>query len=447
MLYCQNRLFEGFIMNEKIEQLTPLSKAQFDFRNRKNEQEEGTESGLDFNTWYHPEDVERLLWAFFQRLPEKSKAYFLGPYVFLDNLGHGAFTFEKAIKWSKDLLIQSGKLYFPFIMKPETGGAHYIAGILRRTNTEDKDPVLFLFNPVGYTLERFKKRLRVFGDFEISGVNYVLSPYTVQSEVKEATGERLVSCGPFCVEFIQYALEHPEWIDQLDNQFILPDHLMAFISYEKEQYQIEVIKIRQKHDDLLSTIADKFLEFAVEGVQTILDFYAGITDYLFNKLNRIQQRKDADEFERSNSSDAELDLTFGDMDSMSPEREYLEGMTLGTKRTLKGSDTIESEEMPFIPKTSIETRQDVVVVQKEIDRLRSLSDCFGSSTAKADAIEKALNHAIARKCHDVRQVREVREALGSHRLFSFFGLWKARALDNVDRSYDKESTLSIGGNK
>ncbi|WP_028387807.1 hypothetical protein [Legionella fairfieldensis] len=83
---------------------------------------------------------------------------------------------------------------------------------------------------------------------------------------------------------------------------------------------------------------------------------------------------------------------------------------------------------------SVNSRTDVMEVQKEIDRLeRNSRSIFGiNNKKKADKIRTALENAINRGTEDVTKDSEVREALGFHRIFGFFGFKTANALKNIE---------------
>lgn len=374
------------------------TKAQQLFRTREKDDKKGYEDGRDFGVWYFNEDVQRMAWAQFQKTSSNTKKVLLEPYVFFDGLD--GISFDKLMSLCKDKLLSSNKLYFPFIIKPELGGAHYYAGIVRRNSVNDEEPVLFLFNPVGHLnlkdKERFRKRMGLESCDEVAGMKMVLSPHPVQSGVKD--GEKLVSCGPICFSLLQYALEHPEWVNKLDGQFQLPKHLMDLISADTEQYRKKITTIRQEHDQLLSTIGDLQFQQADECIMKA-------NCYFMDKL----MPKEADD-------DEEI--------------------------------YIDSDENVDCFRNEEHCSKGVEVVRKEIARLRAntwliwLTWLFSTSALnKADDIEKALDIAIKNQVDDVRLDAGVRDKLGEHRLFSFFGCKKARALENIDQSLAQEQLI------
>ena len=164
------------------------------------------EDSRAFNTWLHNEDVQSIVWQLFREVPDQIKRSYIEPFVFADGLD--TVPFDEIINWAESQLDLSEKKYFPFIFKPETGGAHYMAGIIRQDDDAKK---LFLFNPTGYTKKMATARWKlrdpqgnnVAGDEDQDGnfhygMDLVLSAHQVQSQNKD--GGVLVSCGPICIE-------------------------------------------------------------------------------------------------------------------------------------------------------------------------------------------------------------------------------------------------------
>ncbi|CEK11261.1 hypothetical protein [Legionella hackeliae] len=253
-----------------------VTKAQENFTTRKSEEGDKIENGTDFKTWYHNEDVIRMLWALYQALPKEKKEDFLAPYVFFDT--GGFVSFDKLMTIAKRKFLLSNKLYFPFIIKPELGGAHYTAGIFRRE--ADSKVTLFFFNPVGYPDEeakqRAKKRLQLPEVNRVGGMDLVLCPYEVQTSDKD--GGVLVSCGPISVEFVNYALNNPDWIASLDDKFQLPPHLVEYKSCSTEVYKLQVLQLRKEHYTLLQQVPDSELT-------NIEDDWAAINQYFLDSLD------------------------------------------------------------------------------------------------------------------------------------------------------------------
>jgi Domain of unknown function (DUF5617) len=241
-------------LNEKT-----LKKAQLTFRSR-----EKLDS-RDFKTWYHRDDVQRLVGKIFSPNDET-----LNPIVFFDGL-FDQNPLGQMMQITADWLKLSGKKYQPIIFKPELAAVHYMAAILR-IDTKGK-PELLIFNPVGHV-----NRLDINSITKL-GIDVISSTHQVQTSDKD--GGPLVSCGPISVEFIKYALEHPEWIAALDEKFILPETLSELVKLDTDKYQEKIKAFRIQHDKLMGTIEDNQLE-------TIEDDAAEFNRYLFQRLDIIQ---------------------------------------------------------------------------------------------------------------------------------------------------------------
>ncbi|CEG57192.1 hypothetical protein [Legionella fallonii] len=124
------------------------SLAAREFRQRQKTYEP-TDDGLNFTTWYHVLDVQRIIWKKYNQLSSKLKSETLQPFVFFDGLDQ--LTLEGMLSPLVTILKKSSQNYFPFIFKPELAGAHYIAGFLRKN--KDQTISIILFNPTG-TLPR-----------------------------------------------------------------------------------------------------------------------------------------------------------------------------------------------------------------------------------------------------------------------------------------------------
>jgi Ran GTPase-activating protein (RanGAP) involved in mRNA processing and transport len=268
-----------------------LSNAQDYFRTN-----EGQDSRL-FNTWYANLDVQRIVWFIYQEeLAKKatllaqdtldpSQNPYLDPFVFFDGLE--SFSFNEVMTLSKKLLLDSNKSYFPIIFKPELGSAHYMSGILRKEL--DGSFTFFLFNPLGYPDEEAKKRaqsrLELPSTTEVGGMKLIMCPYEIQSLSKDEGS--LVSCGPLCIQFIEYALQHPEWITNLNEQFDLPEELMHYTKDSPPQYKAGVETLRAAHDELLGKIPNDALD-------EIDNFYAPMTQYFIDGLSKTIPIDDED---------------------------------------------------------------------------------------------------------------------------------------------------------
>ncbi|KTD20593.1 Uncharacterised protein [Legionella lansingensis] len=439
------------------------TKAQQQFRNR-----DGQDS-RKFAVWYHVIDAERMVWSIYRSLPEEKKKEFLEPYVFIDGL---TAPFDDVMAWCKALLLKSGKRYFPFILKPEKGGAHYMVGILRRER--DSQVSLFLFNPVGYpdkeAKEQAQKRLQLPSPIWVGGMRLILSPHQIQSENKD--GGTLVSCGPLGIEFIGYALNNPDKLADLDEDFALPGTLLAYRDYSDSEYHDHLDALRLKHDNLLGTISD-------EDLPVIEKFYAATNSYIIDKALEFQRKAKLALIAESDDFN-DISETFSDQDEENPSDEQSEKSFSGEQTDEDIDEQINHEDdKPLLGKKnaleiitkSEDVRQEstkllndftspdaddttilqanppkgIAAVQKEIQRLRNKTGFFSASAhRKADDIEDALKKAKLAST-DVRLNEDVRAALRDPRIFSFCGLWTAKALANIDRSIREEYEMMKQG--
>lgn len=212
--------------------------AMTNFRTRKDE--EGNElDSRQFDTWYYPDETNVILGIYYKQLDPVVKKLVVAPLVL--------YHFEpqqlkNVIRTLIDLLGKSKKQYFPFMFAPEAGGAHYMAGMLQR---EGDNIRLIIFNPVGH-IDRLN-----FGELK-DEIEIISSPHKIQSFEKD--GDKLVSCGPICVEFIQYAMTHLKQIDALDKRFKLDDSFLNPL--ESKQYKTSVMGFRSQHDSMLEKLTD-----------------------------------------------------------------------------------------------------------------------------------------------------------------------------------------------
>lgn len=267
------------------------SEASAKFRTHENQ------DSRHFNTWYSNEDTQRIIWAMYrdlfqdQSISDTKKSDFLAPYVFFDGLD--SFSFDRLMDFCRRSLLNSGKRYFPIIIKPEIGSAHYMAAILRK---DDRDSVtLFLFNPLGFDRGKQKKiqaRLGLTSIDVVGGMRVALSPHALQTLEKD--DDILVSCGPLSIEFIHYALRHPEWIDNLDHNFDLDASLLAYGNDTKEAYQSRVVETRRRHDHLLESVPDELLA-------TIDGFYGYMSNRIMemSEIFQTSYRKDSSQGDRT----------------------------------------------------------------------------------------------------------------------------------------------------
>ncbi|KTD57219.1 hypothetical protein [Legionella shakespearei] len=252
-----------------------LTQAQTDFISR-----EHKDSRL-FETWYDNEDVLRLVWAMHQDLPESQRNQFMDPYVFFDTYNRHDIDEEIAL-CVRQLVEAPDRRYYPFIIKPEIGSAHYYAGIIRKDIVKGEPRLTtFLFNPTG-SPEQVVKKLKLPSHVLIGGESLVLSPHEVQTRDKD--NGRLVSCGPLCVEFIGYALQNPGWIDSLDERFVLPPKLQQIKDSNLEEYQAHITALREQHYQALAKVPDGQLS-------TILDDHLTFSTFISDELKAKARRR------------------------------------------------------------------------------------------------------------------------------------------------------------
>lgn len=245
-----------------------MGKATDEFRKR----DDG--DGRQFHCWYHNDDVKRISWALFTRLPAKTRALFLQPQVMFDGIYQRDIgdILNIAANWFRKT--PEAVRYFPFIFKPELGGVHYMAGVFVKVAALGMK--LVLFNPAGHIKHINIDRLDKLIDVQIS-------PHALQTAKKD--GGKLVSCGPLSLYFLEYILNNPDWLEGLDKKFILPEDLNRF--NEESTYKDNVLKLRQAHDLLLQTVSD-------EDVKRVEVFYEPFDDMLLNAfevLDKIRNRE------------------------------------------------------------------------------------------------------------------------------------------------------------
>ncbi len=388
-----------------------FSIGQNDFRNRLKDNKTGTESGLDFHVWYHDDDVSRMLWTLYQKNKNKIEKVALKPFAFMGMVqSEGWYSFANFMGLAKEALLAEEKRYFPFIIKPDPLNAHFCAGLIVQ-NTGDEKATLFLFNPFGIdkqNIEAYKKKLTIKDENDFMGMKVVFSSHVIQDVKKER--ESLSSCGPLCIEFIRCALESPEWINSLDHSFQLPETLMAYTIDDPDAYKNRILGVRKEHDKLLAEIDESTLE-------DVDNFHAPNNEYYMDMPPQHCVEMDGDDEIEDNVQDD----FFLPVDAQKKQ----------------GTAILKKPETPPEPKKP----NGIEAVENEIVRLKTTVGCFSNGLAKAQSIELALKAAIANpKVVDVRQDIDVRKALGYHRIFSFFGYLNARALDNVDKSYEQDQS-------
>ncbi len=210
-----------------------------------------------FDSCYNQEDVGRLVSTYYDLLSSEEQKDICRPMGFaIEQLNASN---EKVLTVLITHLKKSEKKYLPFIFTPEIGAAQYVAGILRKT---DDGISLLVFNPTGGA-----KRID-FGTFRTT-LPMVISQHQVQTQEKD--NDILKSCGPICVQFINFAMQHPDWIEKsFKGQIELPELFQPLM--EKEKYQQTIINFRQKDADLLMNLGDNLLPI--------------IHHYQFGTLNR-----------------------------------------------------------------------------------------------------------------------------------------------------------------
>lgn len=253
-----------------------MTKAQLDFIARQEVKGQGGQDARAFLTWYHPDDIHRLAYRTYQANQAAIDAIIHSPVMILGSDGH---SFEQKMRFAKNLLMASKQQILPFIIAPEIGAAHFMSGFIRKD--EEGDCELFLFNPTGYTPERAEKRLAIEDINDVAGMTMHVSSLAVQTTDKDQLegkeGPALVSCGPISLMFIEHLLKNPQYALQLDQSMVLPESLVQLEAMAKEEYQQAVLAQRQRHFQLLGTVADSELE-AIDAVyyQQISQFLTGV---------------------------------------------------------------------------------------------------------------------------------------------------------------------------
>ncbi|KTD47207.1 hypothetical protein Lrub_2129 [Legionella rubrilucens] len=455
-----------------------MGKATDEFRKRDNEKG-GFEDCREFNTWYDNEDTKRIAWTLFTHLPEsKTKALFLSPQVLFDgiysrNIGD---VLNIAADWFRKT--PEHVRYFPFIFKPELAGVHYVAGVFVKVAALGMK--LVLFNPAGQIkhldLTKLDKLIPVHA-----------SPHALQTAKKD--GGKLVSCGPLSLYFLEYVLNNPNWLETVDEKFVLPDDLARF--NDEETYKDNILKLRKGHDELLQTVTD-------EDLDRVTEFYEPFDAALLSALDTLDKKREKesllhfddlyaeegsdDEPLLYNPEDVSEDYPSGDDEQVdevvsqltepsdeSPVVSSIEYPTVSFSRTMQETDELKR---PLPVEVEVESADDiaprtsslqtntasvadpslhiaqtpeghdeaevsgVVAVRAEIERLRKKTGLLSwGCTDKSNRIEQALTTACQEKNGDVRRNPAVREALGAHRI-GFFG--KAQSLRNIDESLTRE---------
>ncbi|STX52056.1 Uncharacterised protein [Legionella busanensis] len=464
-----------------------LTRASREFRYRK----EGNfvKDGRDFKTWYHIDDAQRLVWKYYNDIKDNFpfgtnqsiKDVMLPPYVSFDDDRLNVVNFFSVLINFFQQAENQHKVFFPFMVKPETGGAHYIAGFLRRNPKGQVD--IIIFNPIGLSKhDRIGTELAKLDKDSLNIANIISSPHTIQSTEKD--NGPLVSCGPICVEFLRIAMSNLDWLTMLDKDFKLPPDLLAPL---QEEYQEIIQKYRLKHDQLLTQVTETDLDQLDEDYKFIIEaMLNGLMTWLrqdsvkatvqfdeddwfsednYGSESELYDASDEEEFsdEEENPDDkGELINTPSTSPNLKPEMTIITPYSspkLSPQKQVENKMELEELNNSIIkkvennqPQVSFDTNLNILeennlnkstvsspsgvkYVQDEIDRLRKASKSFFAIRCekKATLIETALQEAI-RKGDDVRNDEGVRAALGYHRIFSFFGLKKADALQHIEES-------------
>ena len=254
-----------------------INKAQTEFR---------TQDQADsraFETWYRNEDVQRLIWQIYQDIPADKKYHFLKPYVFYDGLDNEATTLDKLLGACHLLLLEQHLKYLPFILKPGMT-QHFCAGFIH----VDPD-YIYIFDPLGSSLSTnsFRKRFGVSTSNQIADLPVIVSSEKIQNPRYEDKGG-FVSCGPLCVEFLDYIMNHPEVVpdSSVPTSSIISPDFGALIESDPEGYRTFIVTIREKHDRYLSALSDELL--ASEAFQ---GFYQELTSALVS-LGTVAEKDD-----------------------------------------------------------------------------------------------------------------------------------------------------------
>ena len=273
------------------------------------------EDGRNFKSWYHIDDIRRVLWMKFRKLDDAVKKGTLHPFVYYEPPTEFLtidfeFKLDDLLKPLIDKLENSPQTYFPFIFKPEKGSSHYVAGFLRK-NTDGKI-IVFLFNPTGTPL-RIDSRSLTFGGF----VEVISSNKQLQTNKKD--DGKLVSCGPLCMAFIDYIMSHPEYMEQLDKDFQLPKFLNLHDN-DEINYKKLVMDLRQEHYRVLDTIED---------TELVDNSYAEISHEVLLAIDkRLERRK----------------IALDQAEQFDKEREEAEAARYGTESWGSGPTNPEDEE-------------------------------------------------------------------------------------------------------
>ena len=256
-----------------------ISKAQLAFRTRHDSDSRA------FETWYDNEDVQRLIWQIYQEVPENKKQLFAKPYVFYDNLEKDEATaLDKLLEACFLLLREQNLKFLPFILKPRIL-PHFYAGFIH-VNSD----YIYIFDPVGTDLnnKKFRDCFKLSHSNQIGNLRVIVSAEQIQNTTYE---KGLVSCGPICVEFLDYLMNHPEIVPESNpSESVISPLLIELKNNRFENYRDSMITLRNKHDRYLGQLSDQQLastEFdgfyqeitsALLGLGTEEEEYASLVD-------------------------------------------------------------------------------------------------------------------------------------------------------------------------
>lgn len=246
-----------------------MSKAQTEFRTR-----DGTDS-REFAVWYANEDVQRLIWQIYQNIPADKKRHFLKPFVFYDNMEKNKdTTLDKLLSACHHVLREHNLKFLPFIVKPKIL-PHFYAGFIH-INPD----YIYIFDPVGTNIQdaKFRDCFGVSKTNQIGDLRVIASAEKIQNTTYE---ESLVSCGPLCIEFLDYIMSNPELVPStnMPNSIVSPQFTELMRS-DFSNYTKSMLAIRKKHDRYLGQISDaaltepEFQEFYSELTDALLDIDA-----------------------------------------------------------------------------------------------------------------------------------------------------------------------------
>lgn len=238
-----------------------MNKAQSDFIKRYQTQEtlNLSDDGRNFLNWYLSDDIFRISHIMYRDCDKKLQVLIHEP-IMVYEASH--ISFETKMAYCLSLLELSRKNILPFVIAPEIGSCHFMAGLIRKNDSGSFE--LFLFNPTGYSENLAKKRLGISCIDNVAGMKMIISSREIQSiqrdEIDASVKQpALVSCGPISLMFIQHLLLDHEYALALNDTFELPNSILALDNMSIKGYQERIVAERKAHFDLLATIDDQAL--------------------------------------------------------------------------------------------------------------------------------------------------------------------------------------------